>query len=363
MKILHLLAAGGVGGIETLCKDISATDIVENHFIFVWKGGDTADEMMHSSTNTIVLGHSKRAVIKSYRAISDYIVKNKIDAVIVHHEAPVLWLYLQMFHRHFKKIKTVVYIHAHLNDILKPEKKKTHAIRAAILKSTAKKCDYVIAVSDMVKKSLVEAGFRESNIRKVYNGTNLKKFCTQKRKDRGERTSFIFVGRLIKEKGVQNILEAVSMLDRDSISSRIHIDIVGDGPYADALKDTCRNLQLGDCIAFCGRQSDIPERLAKADFFIHLPEWEEGFGINLIEAMAAGLPCVVFDRGAMGELVENGKNGFLIKPEVAKASEAIQYIISDMSDEEYRKMSEYASICSRQFSIENCVSQIRDILS
>lgn len=363
MKILHLLASGGAGGIETLCKDISATNILENHFIFVWYGGCTADEMIQNGTNTIVLGHSKKSVIKSYKAISDYIVKHKIDAVIVHHEAPVLWIYLMLFKRKFKKLKTVVYIHAHLNDVLKPEKKKTHAIRKAILKCTAKKSDYVIAISDIVKKSLIDAGFRKSNIIKIYNGTNLEKFASQQKKERGETTEFIFVGRLIKEKGVQNILEAVSMLDKESIRSRMRISIVGDGTYADALKKKSRQLKLDDCITFYGKQRDIPERLAKADFFIHLPEWEEGFGITLIEAMAAGLPSVVFDRGAMCELVADGKNGFLIKPDVIKAAETIKYIVSEMGNEEYLAMSENASIYSRKFSIENCVSQIKSILS
>jgi len=363
MKILHLLASGGAGGIETLCKDISATDIVENHFIFVWYGGCTADEMIQNGTNTVVLGHSKKSVVKTYRAISDYIEKHKIDAVIVHHEAPVLWIYLQLFRRKYKKLKTVVYIHAHLKDVLKPEKKKTHAIRKAILKHTAKKCDYVIAISDIVRKSLVDAGFRRSNIRKVYNGTDLAKFANQQKKERGEKTEFIFVGRLIKEKGVQNILEAVSLLDKETVRSRLHISIVGDGIYADELKKKCGELGLGDCVTFCGKQRDIPERLAGSDFFIHLPEWEEGFGITLIEAMAAGLPSIVYDRGAMCELVENGKNGLLIEPDVKKASEAIKYAVSDMSDEEYEKMSGNASAYSKKFSIESCVSQLRNILS
>ena len=79
--------------------------------------------------------------------------------------------------------------------------------------------------------------------------------------------------------------------------------------------------------------------------------------------MAAGLPSVVYDRGAMCELVENEKNGFLIKPDVKSASDTIKYIISDMNDEEYLKMSENASNYSRKFSIENCVSQIKNILS
>jgi len=363
MKILHLLASGGAGGIETLCRDISATDIVENHFIFVWYGGSTADEMLKSGTNTIVLGHSKKSVIKTYRAISDYIAKHNIDAVIVHHEAPVMWLYLNLFRRKFKSLKTVVYIHAHLNDVLKPEKKKTHAIRKAILKYTATRSDHVIAISDIVKNSLIEAGFKSANIRKIYNGTNLSKFFSDQKTERGTKTEFIYVGRLIKEKGVQNILQAVSLLDGEGIRSRMHINIVGDGIYADELKKISSQLKLDDCVTFCGKQCDIPERLAKADFFIHLPEWEEGFGITLIEAMAAGLPSVVYNRGAMCELVENGKNGFLIEPDVKKASETIKYIVSAMSEDEYKTLSANAVDQSKKFSIENVVTQLVNILS
>ena len=363
MRILHLLASGGAGGIETLCKDISATNIVEDYFIFVWYGGCTADEMIRNGTNTVVLGHSKRSVFKTYRSISDYIAEHRIDAVIVHHEAPMLWIYLLLFRRKYKKLRTVVYIHAHLNDILKPEKKKTHAARKALLKYTAKKSDYVIAISDVVKKSLLDAGFRKNNIKKIYNGIDLEKFRIYRKKERSEQTEFVFVGRLIKEKGVQNILKAVSMLDKDSVRKKIHISIIGDGAYADELKKESVQLKLDDCVTFCGQQRDIPERLANADLFIHLPEWEEGFGITLIEAMAVGLPCVVYNRGAMCELVKNKCNGFLIEPDLKKASETIRYIVSDMSDEEYHKMSDNALKSSSEYSIVNCVSQIRDLLS
>ncbi len=50
---------------------------------------------------------------------------------------------------------------------------------------------------------------------------------------------------------------------------------------------------------FTGRRTDVPQLLQQADLFVHPAVWEEGFGITLIEAMASGVPCLAFPKGAI----------------------------------------------------------------
>ena len=81
------------------------------------------------------------------------------------------------------------------------------------------------------------------------------------------------------------------------------------GSYSRVAKE----LGIGDQVDFLGTRSDVPELLAGADVFIHLPDCAEGFGIAVVEAMASGLICVCNDRGALPEIVEDGVSGLIVK--------------------------------------------------
>ena len=118
----------------------------------------------------------------------------------------------------------------------------------------------------------------------------------------------IYVGRLEKVKGVQNILKGLEKADK-----KFHLSIVGDGEYTNELKRLSHKLLLDDNVDFLGRRDDIPELLSKADVFVHLPEWEEGFGIAVVEAMASGLICICGNVGALPEIIEDGVNGYLVE--------------------------------------------------
>lgn len=67
-----------------------------------------------------------------------------------------------------------------------------------------------------------------------------------------------------------------------------------------------------------GTRYNIPELLNDADIFIHMPEWEEGFGITIIEAMAAGVICVCSNNGAISEIINNKKMDIWLRKSVVK---------------------------------------------
>jgi glycosyltransferase involved in cell wall biosynthesis len=88
--------------------------------------------------------------------------------------------------------------------------------------------------------------------------------------------------------------------------------IVGDGEQRPALEKLIRDLKIVDNLYLAGQQSDIPSFLRKARAFV-LTSDSEGLALSLMEAMMCGLPAVVSDVGDLGDLVENGKNGWLVK--------------------------------------------------
>lgn len=132
----------------------------------------------------------------------------------------------------------------------------------------------------------------------------------------------ISVGRLSREKAYEDLLDVFQVIHTQEPSWRL--DIIGDGAQKNLLGDRIFAEGWTDCVKLHGFQDKtyINNLLSKSSIYL-MSSITESFGIVLIEAMSHGLPCVAFDsaEGAT-ELIENGKNGFLIsyrnKEEYAK---------------------------------------------
>ena len=92
------------------------------------------------------------------------------------------------------------------------------------------------------------------------------------------------------------------------------LQLVGDGPDRPRLEALASELGLDPAQVFLGRRSDIPELLGQSDLFAFSTTPAEGFGIVLIEAMAAGVPIVATDVGACREVLRDGAAGELLPP-------------------------------------------------
>lgn len=90
------------------------------------------------------------------------------------------------------------------------------------------------------------------------------------------------------------------------------LQLVGEGPDRPRLDALSRELGLDPAAVLLGRRSDIPELLGQADLFAFSTTAAEGFGIALIEAMAAGLPILATDVPACREVLRNGVAGELV---------------------------------------------------
>lgn len=90
------------------------------------------------------------------------------------------------------------------------------------------------------------------------------------------------------------------------------LQLVGEGPDRSCLETLARKLGLDPAQVLLGRRSDIPELLGQADLFAFSTTPAEGFGIVLIEAMAAGLPILASDVPACREVLLDGAAGELL---------------------------------------------------
>ena len=89
--------------------------------------------------------------------------------------------------------------------------------------------------------------------------------------------------------------------------------LVGDGDRMDACRTLAQQAGVADRVRFLGQRADVPEILQASDIFV-LNSKSEGMSNALLEALAAGLPCVATDVGGNPELVRDAENGFLVPP-------------------------------------------------
>jgi glycosyltransferase involved in cell wall biosynthesis len=121
----------------------------------------------------------------------------------------------------------------------------------------------------------------------------------------------LFVGRFVYFKGIDILLDALSILNDQR--SDLVLDLVGDGPERLAIENRIKHLQLTNISlhGWLGPQ-ELSLRYAQAHIFVH-PSRKEGFGKVLMEAMSFGLPVVGADIGVSRELVKKNRCGLLFQ--------------------------------------------------
>jgi glycosyltransferase involved in cell wall biosynthesis len=134
--------------------------------------------------------------------------------------------------------------------------------------------------------------------------------------------TLVTIGRLSAEKGQRYLIDAVGVL-RDA-GIRVSLNIVGDGPLEPTLRAQIASRGLGDRVHLVTSTPRISRLLEDADLFV-FPSLHEGFGVAVIEAMAAGVPVVASDIPAMREVLgEATPSGLLVPPRDSRAlAEAI----------------------------------------
>ena len=119
-----------------------------------------------------------------------------------------------------------------------------------------------------------------------------------------------YVGRLIYSKGVQDLISVFPELEQKL--GNVLLLVVGDGAYRQKLESMAARVK-GEGIVFLGEKNpdEIIEILSIADIFVN-PSYSEGLPTSVMEAAAVGLPIVATDVGGTREIVDDGKNGFLV---------------------------------------------------
>ena len=143
----------------------------------------------------------------------------------------------------------------------------------------------------------------------IYNGVNLSDYEALNVPN-NEPLILGNAGRLVEQKGQKYLIGLADRLKRQNIKFRILI--AGTGALESELKQLAKDKGVESSIEFLGFVEDMKSYLEKIDIFL-LPSLHEGSSNVLIEAMACGKPAITFNISSMPEMVEHGRNGFLVQ--------------------------------------------------
>lgn len=126
----------------------------------------------------------------------------------------------------------------------------------------------------------------------------------------GRNFTLLCVGRLTPAKGQHLLLETLDRLR--FAGKRVELHFVGDGPDRQSLQAQCTQLGLDDQVEFHGalNHHEVRSMYGRSDAFA-LPSFAEGIPVVLMEAMAAGLPCISTRITGIPELITDGETGFM----------------------------------------------------
>ncbi|MFH0948845.1 MAG: glycosyltransferase [Elusimicrobiota bacterium] len=218
--------------------------------------------------------------------------------------------------------------------------------------------DKIIAVSNGVKKVLLEDGISNEKISVVHSGVDLSRFenvcgdeLYEELKIKKEYKIVGIVASLAPHKDHKNFLTA-AVLIKEKIPE-IKFLIVGDGELKNKLIKLAGKLGIADSVIFTGFRKDVPQLLAIFDVFV-LSSHLEGLCTSVIDAMVSGIPIVATDVGGVGELVEDGVNGFLVLPRNPEIlAEKTVGLLTDKNLQQ--KFSQNSKIKSKNFSKEKMI--------
>lgn len=166
--------------------------------------------------------------------------------------------------------------------------------------------------------------------------------------------SFLFVGRIMKEKGVDEFFAAARTLKAE-LGKKVAFNVVGF--YEDAYKETVDQLVADEVIKFHGFQTDVHPFYEAADCVV-LPSYHEGMSNVLLEAAASGRALITSDIPGCREAVEDGVSGYLCPAQNAEALTKCFRVFADKTRNEQEQMGRYGrALIERKFDKRVVVAQ------
>ena len=311
--VIHLVEDMNVGGLEEVVATIAKNVDKHKYKVIIWcmvRGGEIADELKKNWIDIRILG-----ITNYYNPINilklTFLLKSYKPTII--HTHTYFTNTIGRIAAIAARIPTII---THVHNTYWHYKARHRIIERLLSKYT----DKVICCSNAVKNFVLQKErIAESKVETIYYGIVVDKFTKRNEIKRPRRNIGInerdliitTVASLTDKKGHKYALRAIREISR--VINNIKYLIVGDGPLKETLMQMVIELEIDENVIFAGKRRDVSDLLNITDIFL-LPSIIEGFGIALIEAMAASVPIVATNVGGVSEIIIDGTNGILVPP-------------------------------------------------
>ncbi len=335
-RIVHVLAGLGFGGTEALCRSI------------VSAGRDASG----LDGRIVALAGGEPSQVGAFESASGHSVE-VLPFPPAHRARMMVW-----FVRYFRRLQPegiIVYAFGLPHVLIAlaarmvgagpivvsagtraPEDTKNRRKWATIIRLSRVLGVRIVSASQAIESSLAELGVPlPAGSCVIHNGCDIDAIAAEagaaqvQRKSSGPLIAGM-VARIDAIKDHVTLLDAWARLYRSCVSGNRELWIIGDGELKGELEMQARSLTIDGSVRFLGARSDIPRLLGQMDVFVLATGAAEGFGIVLIEAMAAGLPIIASDVPACREVIGGEGAGILVEPHSPQMlAEALESLFAD----------------------------------
>ncbi|HEV7490412.1 MAG TPA: glycosyltransferase family 4 protein, partial [Rhodanobacteraceae bacterium] len=180
---------------------------------------------------------------------------------------------------------------------------------ARLARRALQKASAVQAISQRIAAELIRQRFDRARIVALPNAVDTRRFAPRPYREPVDATLHaIFVGRLVREKGLSTLLEAWAAAFGSSATMRLRL--IGGGSLEAELRERAQALGIGAAVDFLGHREDIQDLIHASDIGV-LPSVIEGLSNTLLECMACGLPVIASRISGSEDFVAPGRNGWL----------------------------------------------------
>lgn len=355
------------GGVESVVFNLSTQFQNFPEFEFYLYGNRIVEKSINNTyLRNLFLPISQFGLFVNFMLFGSKIIKQIDESIkpdIYHFQDTVPNLFLLKNNIGYK---TVITQHGILMEEMKYQpnifKKIKFIIKELVERCYLPKSQNLIFISNYNLKYVCEKYpiIKSINNKLIRNPIHISFFNQKKLNIEGLR--LYFVGRIIKRKGLHDLLNALN--DLIKLNIKIKLEVIGDFTdliYKKFIHSIIKNNDLNDYISFHGWQNKdrIIEISSQCNVYI-LPSYQETLPVSLAEAMALGKAVIATRLPGVEEMIEDGQSGFLYsKGNVKELSKKIQYLYDN--PELIKKAGEKASIIAeRMFNPKNILQETID---
>jgi len=336
MKKIKILIAGTsteMGGSEKNIFNL-ATKLNKNIFeidtCFLYDKGDLSNKLEKENVRVKLFNYKKYNIFFVIYNMFIYLRKNNFDIIYA-------WGYKTNI---IIRIINIFCNKSLIVTAIRTVNRGEKILRTILDKVTSKKVKLFISNSKLGKEFIIKQTKIDSKkIRVICNGLEIEKFKIIKnrleiKKKLGLTESDKIIGNIARfrlEKGQEYLVDLIEKINKLKLNYKVKLIFIGNGPTENKIKKLVDKKSMNNSVIFLGKcnNDDIPKLLSVMDVFV-LPSLIEGMSNVIMEAMAMKIPVIATRVGGTPELIEHGKNGYLVEPK--NTDEMMKYTLNFFND-------------------------------